>query len=152
MTFPLQDRNALFQHLLPADPEPDQVVNMPEGQVIGGANVINIYMDTKLIGSATQLSAVPNVSGKYDLTRVSSKRVIKLRDTLQVVGRQFVFNSVIFVEYFGWVGKDTVGEPQILSDKLYTVLAALPIGPNTEGFQLYEKVCLDAITTNGDKK
>lgn len=140
---PLQDRNVILSTLLPDDPKPEQIVEMPKGQTVGGSNVINLYIKNELVGSATQLMPIQNVSGKYELIRASLKKEIRKGDRLKVVGRQYIFNSVIFIEYFGWIGYGIINKPQVLLDKTFKVLAAIPIGPKSDGFILYEKICLE---------
>lgn len=143
---PIQgDRTAIIQTLLPDDPEPGQEVIFPDGQTVGGANVINISKAGKLLGALNQLSPIPNVSGKYEASRLTSKRKLKKGDVIRIQGWQHNYNAIQFVESFGWIGSQTMGNPISLIDKHMKILALFPIGANTPGFYLYEKVCLEII-------
>lgn len=145
--FPIHERATLIQNQLPDDPEDRQIVEFPEGHPVGAATVISIYKKNKLVGTTTTLSPIPNVSKKYATSRLSAVTPIREGDVLRIVGYQYAFNSVIFIQYFGWVGHQTTGEPTILSDKFYRVLAATPVGPEDKNsdFRLYEKVCLTVL-------
>lgn len=152
----IQDRTAIMSPMLPEDPEPGCVHTLPEGQIAGGANVLSVFrweIDSKsgkLIGSTNNLVPVSNVTGKYYTERLSSSQELKKNDVIRIVARQFNFNQITFVEYFGWIGSGVTSIPTTLSDKIYRVLTAIPIGPNTPNFWLYEKVCLEII--NKEKK
>lgn len=143
---PLQDKNILLANLLPENPEPKQVVEFPKGQYVGGSNVIAIYKNNKLIGATTQLTPIQNVSGKYALERTTTNIWLIENDTIQIVGKQYIFNSVIFIDGFGWCGHDCLPEPQTLMDKTYRVLYAKPVGQTAEDFYLYDRVCLEVLT------
>ena len=143
---PIQgDRTAMMQTLLPDDPEPGQELVLPEGQTVGGANVINVHKAGKLLGALNQLAPIPNVSGKYEASRLTSKLKLKKGDVIRIQGWQHNYNAIQFVESFGWIGSQTTGEPISLIDKHMRILALFPIGANTPGFYLYEKVCLEII-------
>ena len=139
------NRTAIMQAMLPEDPEPGQEFILPEGQTVGGANVINISKAGKLLGDITRLSPIPNVSGKYDASRVHSKGRIRQGDLVRIQGWQYNFNAIKFVEYFGLIGSQTVGDHLPLMDKYMKVLAVFEIGESTSGFYLYERVCLEAL-------
>lgn len=147
---PVTDRTALIQPMLPDDPIPGQVYTLPEGQIVGGANVLNVYKGSKLIGATTNLVPISNVSGKYYMERLSSVIPLKEKDVVRVLAQQFNFNEITFIEFFGWVGTGALEVTNILSDKHYRILAAIPIGPSETNFQLYEKVCVEVI--QGAKK
>jgi len=139
------DRTAMLQTVLPEDPEDGQVVTMPEGQTVGGANVINAQRGSYLLGSISQVAPVFNSSGKYEATRVASCLEILKGDVIRVVGYQHNFVSLKFIEGFGWQGYKTDGNPLVLMDKHMKVLAAFPLGLHSGNHYLYEKVCLQLI-------
>lgn len=147
----IHDRSAMMQPMLPEDPEPGQVHTLPEGQIAGGANVLSVFKHEMLIGSTTNLVPISNVSGKYYTERLSSSQELKKGDTIRIVAQQYNFNQITFVEYFGWIGSGVTSTPTSLSDKIYRVLAAIAIGPNTNNFWLYEKVCLEILNKEQKK-
>ncbi len=150
---PLQgDRSAIIQTMLPDDPEPGHEFVLPEGQTIGGANVINIWKGGKLLGAITQVSPIPNVSGKYDAVRVTSRLKLRVGDLVRIRGWQHNFTAIKFVEGHGWIGCQTTGKPSPLMDKHMKILEVFPIGDSTPGFYLYERVCLEIIKGDEDEK
>lgn len=144
---PLHEKSSVVEQLLPEDPEDRQVFELPEGQLVGGATVVSVYKHGKLVGSLSSLYPIVNVSRKYSGTRLSASTSIQEKDVVRIVGRQYSYNSVIFIQYFGWLGYKATGEPVVVSDKFYKVLAITPAGPEEEpsDFHLYEKVCLEAL-------
>ncbi len=139
------ERTAVIQTMLPEDPEHEFEFVLPKGHTIGGANVINIWKGGKLLGATSSVSPIPNASGKYDASRLTSRVRIKAGDVLRIRGWQYNYISIQFIEGFGWIGKQTNGEPNNLMDKNVRVLAAFQIGDDTPGFYLYERVCLAVI-------
>jgi len=148
---PLQDKNALLVNLLPENPKPGQVIEVPKGQISAGQMSLTFIAAIKLIGTTTQLMPIQNVSGKYEIARTTTNTKLSKNDVIRVVGRQYIFNSVIFVDYFGWLGYGHSDEPQILSDKTYKILHVMPIGPTTKDCYLYEKICLETIMEDANE-
>lgn len=144
---PLQEKAAIIQAALPEHPEPGEVFRLEEGtgHMLGGASVISVYQGPRLLGSATRIVPITNVSGKYFLERASSKVKLKRRDVIRVVMQQFTFEEIIFIEYFGWCGHKTSEQAHVAFDKHLKVLDVVSVGPQTSGFSLYEKVCLEII-------
>lgn len=142
--FPLQEHNALLETLLPEDPEPGKVISFPTGHTVGGTSIISIYNHAgRLIGSASQLAPIANVSRMYELSRLSTCEAVAEKNEIRIIARQFNYNSVIFIQYFGWIGHGCEKIPIVLSDKKYRVIAAIKTGPEEPSdFYLYEKVCL----------
>lgn len=139
-----QEQNNFLASLLPDDPEPGKIVTFPEGQTAGGSTVLSVYdhQDT-LIGAASEITPVPNVSGMYMLSRLSSCRALNEKYPIRVITRQFHYNSVIFIQYFGWIGYSFNDKSLTLFDKKYKILALTKTGPEEPSdFFLYEKVCL----------
>jgi len=150
---PLQERSNILENLLPDDPKDRQIVEYPEGQIVGASTVLSVYKSNKHIGALTSLYPITNVSRKYSATRLASNTAIKEKDIIRICAQQFAFNSVIFVQFFGWMGYKVIGEPQTISDKFYKVLATIPIGPKTAAnFFLYEKVCLESLEVKSNGK
>jgi len=140
------DRTAMLQSVLPEDPEDGQIVTMPKGQTIGGANVINVERSGKLLGNASQIAPVYTSSGKYEATRVASCERINAGDILHIRGWQYNYTSLIFLEGFGWTGYESdETNPIQLMDKHMRVIDALRIGRYSPSCYLYEKVCLQLI-------
>lgn len=145
------ERTAVIQTMLPEDPEDGAEFILPAGQTIGGANVINIWKGGKLLGATSRIAPIPNASGKYDASRVTSRIRLKKGDLLRIRGWQHNYVSIQFVEGFGWIGKKTTGEPTILMDKHMKVLHNFGIGADTPGFYLYERVCLEVVKGTEDE-
>jgi hypothetical protein len=147
MTPALQgDRTAILHATLPEDPDDRQVVTMPKGQTIGGANVITVTRSGKLLGSVAQIAPIYTSSGKYEASRVATCSQIKKGDILHVHGHQYNYVSLMFLEGFGWTGYDVDEQnPLVLMDKHMKVIDAFRIGPHTPYCYLYEKVCLQLI-------
>lgn len=146
---PLQERSAMTQHQLPDNPEDNEIFELPEGQSIGGANVIYILKSGKQVGSAQQLSAVHNVSGKHVAERVTCAEELKVGDIVRVKGLQYNYTSVRFVQFFGWIGHAHSANPITLKDENYRIVAVTLIGTTGDSHRIYEKMCLELI---GDKK
>ena len=143
----LTDRSAVIETLLPDDPEDGYIFTLPEGQTVGGANVIYMYKGGKRIGTVQQLSAVNNVSGKHVLDRTITNTELKKGDVIQVIGVQYSFTRVRFVQYYGWIGDTDYSEKSgiCIHDKHYKVMDVSGVGFQTEGHNVYEKVCLETI-------
>jgi hypothetical protein len=144
----MQERVSLLTALLPEDPEPNQVIVMPEGQLAGASNVIYLYSGETLIGTSSSFVPISNVSRKGALSRAVTTKKIKRGNTLRVEYVQLNYRSVMFVQFFGWIGHD-IESQQLLSSKTYKVLHVLPLNDKVEGFNLYEQICLDG---NEEKK
>jgi len=139
---PTQSRTAMMEATLPADPEPNQVYEVPAGQIAGASYVLHVYKNGVLVGGAEMLTRVQNVSGKSYLSRMWSKTKIKEGDRLEILFTRYLIKSVIFVEFFGWIGHEYYPETQIEDKFLFDVVAILSVGPSTESAYLYERVCL----------
>ena len=127
------DRTAILQTLLPEDPENGHLVAMPAGQTVGGANVISVHKGGKFCGTVTQVAPIHNSSGKYEALRLSACVRIRVGDTLRILGQQYHYTSLKFVEGFGWQGHETNDAPLPLMDKPMRVLETSVLGENTPG-------------------
>ncbi len=139
------DKTIILEALLPEDPENGTVVTLPEGQTVGGANVIQAVRGGKVLATISQMAPVRNSSGKYEATRAASCTVINPGDILRILGWQYTFKSLKFVESFGWMGHETDPTPLSLMDKHVRVLDTSLLGPDPSGIYLYEKLCLSVI-------
>ena len=139
------ERTAVIQTMLPEDPEDGFEFTIPEGHTLGGANVISVWKGGKLLGATSRVAPIPNASGKYDASRLTSRIRLKSGDILRIIGLQHNYISIQFVEGFGWIGKQTNKKPNTLMDKYMRVLHTFPIGEDCPGFYLYERVCLEII-------
>lgn len=148
---PLQERNSLLNALLPAEPESGEIVTMPDGQIAGAAHALHLYKGDTLIGTASSFAVIPNVSRRSSLTRAITSVPIKKDDLIRIRYVQYNFSSVIFIEYFGWIGHEQV-EYQTTHDRVYKVLHVLPLGPRTIKSNLYERVCLEAQEQEKERK
>lgn len=141
---PQQQRDAMLNALLPVEPEPDQVIEMPEGQSAGSAHAIFIYKGEDLIGSASSFAPVENVSKKGMLTRATTNTPVVKDDVLRVTYSQYEFTSVIFVDYFGWLGNDFYNAVTVYN-RYFKVVHVFPIGEKSPNCNLYERICLQTI-------
>lgn len=143
--FPINTRHNVVSSLVPDNPKPGQIFTMPEGQVLGISHVISILRGGELVGDANQLTAVHNVTLKSVLTKVTTCIPLKKGVRIQVLAKQFSFKSAIFIQYFGWMGHDIIDSGDVIADKTYKVEYALRVGPESDKFFIYEKVCLTNV-------
>jgi hypothetical protein len=118
---------------------------MPEGQVLGASHVISIMKVADLIGDALQFTPVPNVSGKSLLSRATTCTPLRKGMRVRILAQRFSFKSAIFIQYFGWMGHDVIDNIIVITDKMYKIEYALRVGPPSEKFFIYEKVCLTTV-------
>lgn len=142
---PVNTRHTVIESLIPSDPKPGQVFTMPEGQVLGASHVISIMKNDNLLGDAMQLAPISNVTGKNQLSRVTTCTPLRKGMRIRVLAQQFSFKSAIFIQYFGWIGHDVIDTVTLISDKMYKIEYALRVGPPSENFFIYEKVCLTTV-------
>lgn len=142
---PLNSRHNVVSSFVPENPKPGQIFTMPEGQVLGASHVISLMKEARLIGDALQLSPVINVTGKSILTRVTTSVPLRKGTRLRALAQQYSFKSAIFVQYFGWMGHEITDAVIVISDRMYRVEHALRVGPPSDNFFIYEKVCLTAL-------
>ena len=138
----INSRHTIISSLVPDNPKPQQIIEMPGGQVLGASHVISILKGEDLIGDAIQLSPVYNVSGKYTLNRATTCVSLRKGMRIRILAQQFSYNSAIFVQHFGWMGHNVLGPPTVLSDHTYKIDHVLRVGPDSIKFFVYEKICL----------
>jgi hypothetical protein len=145
-----QSNTAVIQALLPQDPDNGDVYTVPNGGTVGGSTVIYLYSHKtgELLGTATQLMPIANVSKKYSLTRPSTKRKITKGDLIRVTAKIYPYKSLMFIDGFGWVGKDHDEEAHVLEDFVYQVDLIVSIGVQGSGYYLYEQLCLTRLRSN----
>jgi hypothetical protein len=142
---PINTRHSVISSLVPDNPKPGQVFTMPEGQILGASHVISIMKVADLIGDALQFTPVPNVSGKSLLSRATTCTPLRKGMRVRILAQQFSFKSAIFIQYFGWMGHDVIDNIIVITDKMYKIEYALRVGPPSEKFFIYEKVCLTTV-------
>jgi hypothetical protein len=133
---PIDEATAMLPFQVPEDPEPGQVVDLPEGHYAGGATILHLFHKTQLVGTAPRLMPVPNVARTYILERACSTAPLKRNDLLRVKAVQLSFTQVTFIEFTGWVGTKTHPQELLLSDKFYKILTVVPIGATGDHFHL----------------
>lgn len=149
------ERYVTLDALLPPDPEPGQIFQMPEGQV-GGASTMNfIYVGGNCVGHTSQFARVANVSTRSYLGRTVTSAPLLKNVIIRVLGEQFTFASLIFVEYFGWSVYEYNPKPEVLLDAKFEVVHAIPMKKQNSDLYTYDRVCLkkhkeetDARTAN----
>lgn len=142
---PINTRHNVISSLVPDNPKNGDVFVMPEGQVLGASHVISLMKNGELVGDASQLAPVPNVSGKSLLSKVTTILSLQRGVRIRILAQQFSYKSAIFIQYFGWLGQDIIDNIRVISDKEYRVEYALRVGPNSDKFFIYEKVCLTNV-------
>lgn len=142
---PLTTRHSLINSLMPDNPKPGEEFSLPDKQVLGASILVSVYIVDDLIGDAVQLAAVPNVSGKALLSRVTTRIPLRRGMRIRVVSQQFSFDSIVFVQHFGWLGCHALPEATQHSSTRYRIEHVLRVGPDTDKFYIYEKVCLTQI-------
>jgi hypothetical protein len=141
---PIGNRHGIIDSLVPNNPKPGQIYTMPDGQVLGASHVISLMKESLLIGDSLQFTPIPNVTGKNVLTRTTTCIPLKKGMRVKILVQQFSFKSAIFIQYFGWMGHETI-DPTIILDKLFRIEHVLRVGPNSDKFFIYEKVCLTTV-------
>jgi len=138
---------SLLDAVLPENPKTGDVYTVPEGQQVGGAQVINIHYKQQVIGNAQFLSAVTNVSGAFTLTKVTTDRALKRGDIIHVVGTVLGYDKVTFTQYYGWAGTWVNGLTSKIHDNKYKVIDTTYVAKGTTGptLHVYERICLQAI-------
>jgi len=136
---------------LPEDPLPGQVVEVPDGVDGGSATHIILYDGKTVIGESQQIIKVENVSRKWQLGRTHT--AFPLLPESQVRVRAFTkhYASLIFVEYYGWIGHKYRKEETLLSDRVYEIVHTATYFSVQDGPHIYELVCLHA-TDEGEPK
>jgi len=137
---------------LPEDPSPGTRVAVPKTKPVGGTTTISLFLHSKLIGVASQLRPVPNVSRAYIAERVMCNQTININTLIRIRGLFHVYTGLTFIQNLGWCGTETAEEPQVLSDKFYKVKACTLVGPHTDTCVLYEQLSLQSIEPKEKKK
>jgi hypothetical protein len=128
---------------LPEDPLPGQLVQIPDSVDGGSAVHITILNDQGvLIGESQQLFKVENVSLKWQLGRTVTTVPLRPETCIRVHAERRKYKSLMFVEYFGWVGSQYRDDAEVLSDRTYYILHAAPYANSKNGPNIYELVCL----------
>jgi len=149
MNLPIHTDTAMMPYQLPDDPDPGQVFTLPEGHIIGGSTVINIYLAGSLVGSIASIIPITNVTRMYRAERAMSSSKLPRNTLIRVKALQFSFTEVTFFQNFGWIGTRTT-DAIIVSDKYYRILASIPVGPTDEHTYLYEQLCLCVVEAKKD--
>jgi hypothetical protein len=142
---PINTRHNVIASLVPDNPKNGEIFVMPEGQVLGASHVISLVKNGELVGDASQLAPVPNVAGKSLLSKVTARLSLQKGVRIRVLAQQFSYKSAIFIQFFGWMGRDLIDKTIVISDKEYRVDYALRVGPDSDKFFIYEKVCLTNV-------
>lgn len=136
------ERYVTLDALLPAEPEPGEIFLMPDGQV-GGASVMNfVYTGGVCVGHTSQYARVVNVSSYSYLGRTVTAAPLVEGMQIRILGEQFTFKSLIFVEYFGWMVYEYNPKPTVLLDAKFEVLHAIPMRKQNSDLYTYDRVCL----------
>jgi hypothetical protein len=129
--------------LLPPDPKPSEIFQMPEGQVGGASNMNFVYAGGVCIGHTSQFARVANVSSRSFLGRTVTSAPLTEGVIIRVLGEQFTFKTLIFVEFFGWVVYEYNPKPKVLLDAKFTVVHAIPMVKQNSALYTYDRVCLE---------
>jgi len=136
------ERYVTLDAILPTNPQPGEIVVLPEDQV-GGASTINfIYMGDQHIGHTEQFARVSNVSDRSFLARTVTTEPF-LKDLLiRLICEQYTFKSLIFVDYFGWSVHEYNPTPKILLDETFEIVYAVPLKKKNSELYTYDRVYL----------
>ena len=140
-----QARTAIVEAVLPEDPDNGTIFTVPEGQSVGASTIIYLLSGERVLGTANQLSPVVNVSKRYSLVRITSKKAIKKNDVVRVVAKQYSYTQMTFLDGYGWLGHRAGSDAYVIEDKTYRVTHVVPIGELTDGYCVYEQLCLERI-------
>jgi hypothetical protein len=136
---------------LPSDPLPGQVVKVPDGIEAGDAVHVLLYTsEGNVLGESQRLSNVENVSRKWQLGRTVCSSKLAPEDVIHLRAERRPFDTLIFVEYFGWVGH-TYRNAEVIREGDYEVLYAAPYSLHAKAdIHVYELVCLSKIEGEDD--
>ena len=137
-----EERYVTLDAVLPADPKPNEVVEIPPEQVGGASTLTFVYVGGNCVGYSSQYARVTNVSAHSFLARTVTSIPLHEGTIIQVIGEQFTFKSLQFVEYFGWTVKDYNPKPEILLNETFKVLYAAPLHKNNSDLYVYDRVCM----------
>lgn len=135
----------ITDNLVPDNPKPGQVYTAPEGQTVGTVQVINVIRSDKILGDASQILPITNVAGKNLLSRVTTRTPLRKGMRIRVRALQYYFRSAIFVQYFGWMGHEIDDNVTVILDDTYRIDYLLQVGPRSDKFFTYERVCLTHV-------
>lgn len=145
-----EEKYVTLDALLPPNPEPGSVFQMPEDQ-IGGASVMNfIYAGGKHIGHTSQYARIANVSKCAYLGRTTSSLPLINGMNIRVLCEQFTFKSLTFVEYFGWVVHEYHQKPEVLLDEQFTITHAATMYKANSKLYVCDRVCLEKYKEKND--
>jgi len=141
MSFNMFDKDVGY---LPKIPKPYQVVTVPEDIDAGSAVYINIYNLTgKHLGVAQTLKRMPNTCDCWQLLRVDTSALLCEGDRYCIAALEYRFTSVVFVEYFGWVGHDKESTPkQLIELTAKLIYANHECVVSSEDIVSYDVLCL----------
>ncbi len=144
MTTPLVESYVSLEALIPQDPKHDEVFKAPENQTLGSTHILLVLKNNTMIAHASQIAKVHNVPGKSCLTRVISQKSIKKNDILRVVYDRFDMTALQFVEFHGWEAHAYKERFDREYDSIFLVTKVIPVGPQKNGFHIYERIFLSA--------
>ena len=133
--------------LLPADPKDGDIVVSPDGSPMGELVSILVYREGDgPIGQAQAIERVTNVSFKSILKNCATRLPLKKDDQLLIVVNQYLYDSIIYTEFYGWglwSGKGPK-ETKTAWSCLYKVTDFLSV-MDGNGFCVYPQVYVEKI-------
>lgn len=145
---PVRTRCTTLEDDLPQDPLPDQIFELPDSQVGGTSYVLHVLKKGAHIGTAEQLELIPNVSGKGMLSRAWALKPWKKGDVIEVLFVRYDYKSLIFREYFGWMGHECYDQHVVEEQHRWRIISLLKVGPQQPDLHFYEKICMEKIREN----
>jgi len=108
MILPQNSTNYINEHRfdLPKNPKPFEIFTAPDNQYVGASTVLLLVRDSKTIGDMMSLFTQHNVANTLVGYRTRTTTPISQGDVLTIVTSMYRYRSLIYVEYFGWVGID----------------------------------------------
>jgi len=141
---PISQAPELLEQLMPENPQDGDVIKMPDGYSCGESNIIRVFKNENRIGIVSGLRRVENVSNIYVSDRMTVIENLKPGDVIRIVNARYLYVSLQFVEYLGWMGRDT--HPRWISthDAYYEVVEMLTIDSGS-AMTVYEQTCLKHV-------
>lgn len=131
---------------LPADPEDGDIYTPPNPDLsLGATLVITLHQRDNVIGSASTLAPVMNISKKYTLTRVSVIKPLVKYEIVRVIATQYYFKQLKYADSWGWYGISDEISKQIIRDNTFKIVRAVPLGVNNPSYNIYESLHLELI-------
>ena len=142
---PISQAPELLEQLMPENPQPGDIVKMPEGYSCGEAHDIAVLLNGERVGSATGLRRIENVSNIYEADKVTVYGIsLNYGDIIRIENYRYTYVSLMFVEFLGWRGREVYQPYDVTHRADYQILQSL-MNSQPGKLTIHEKMCLKQI-------